>query len=106
MRFGDEHSILAADDGAAFAQREFDDASVEAVLLRPRDGFGGRLDPGEIDEATFSLGDDLVFHDEDVARLELDAAQGLQQLVGERITGTNFIREGDGDQAEFGARED
>ncbi len=42
--FGDEYAVLAADDGAAFAQRQFDDAGIEGILFCPRDGFCGRFD--------------------------------------------------------------
>jgi hypothetical protein len=39
-----------------------------------------------------------VFYDQDVAGLEAD---GVEQFVGDRITGEDFVGEGDGDQAEF-----
>ena len=72
---GNEDSVFAADDGAAFAQGEFDDAGVEIVLPGPGFRFDGRLDRGEVDEAAFSFRDDFVFDDEDVSGLEFRAAQ-------------------------------
>ncbi len=68
--FGDEHSVLAADDGDAFAQGELNDARIEVILFGPRDGVARWLDGGEIDDAAFSFGDDFVLHDEDVAVLQ------------------------------------
>ena len=43
MGFGDEHTILAANDGAALEQSQFDDAGVEIVLLGPGYGVGRGL---------------------------------------------------------------
>src|SRR5437588_2257795 len=40
MGFGDEHAVLAANDGAAFAQGKFDDSGIEVVFLGP--GYGVR----------------------------------------------------------------
>ena len=83
--FGDQNAVLAADNGPALAHSEFDNAGIERVLFRPRDGISGGLDAGQVDEAAFRFGNDFVFHDKDVAGLESEsgAAQGFQQFVRE-----------------------
>src|ERR1700676_3428081 len=55
VRLGDQHAVFAPNDGAAFAQGQFDDAGVEGILFRPRTGFLGGMNRGEIDEAAFGL---------------------------------------------------
>jgi len=103
MGFGDEDAVPAADNGAALPHGELDHARIESVLFCPGARFGGRLDGGEIDEATFRLGDDLMFHDEDVARLQPEAApaKGFEELVGERMAGTDFVSDRNGDHAKL-----
>ena len=63
---------------------------------------------GHRDDAAFGFGDDLVFDDQDIARLKVNTAtaEGFEQFVGEGIAGQSFVREGDWDQVKFGSRID
>ncbi len=63
----------------------------------------GRLDRREIDHAAFGLGDDFVFHDEDVAGLKAEAAlaEGREKFVGEGIAGMDLVCQGYRDQTKF-----
>src|SRR5438045_5617624 len=99
LRLGDESAILAANDGAAFAQRKLDDASVKAVLFCPRDRIGRWRDGGKLDQSPLGFRDDLVFDDNDVARLKLQpvAVQGFKQFIGDAITALDVIRQQDRD---------
>ena len=83
LRLRDEHAILAADNGAAFAQSQFNNAGVQLVFLCPGDRIGRRFDRGEIDDAAFRLGNDFVFDDENVAGFEckLCVVAATQQFI-------------------------
>jgi hypothetical protein len=70
LGFGDEHSMLSTDYGAAFAQSKLDHARVQIVLIGPRFGFNGRFYRGKIDYATLCFGNNLVLDDDNVACLE------------------------------------
>ena len=72
-------------------------------MVRPLDRFGGRVDRGQIDDTAFGFGNDFVFHDQDIARLELDAAsaQGFEKFFAEGVPGLDFIFESNGDEAEL-----
>ncbi len=97
MGLGDEHAVLAADDGAAFAQSEFDDAGIEVIFLRPGGECGRWFNRCKIDDAAFRFGNDLVFDDENVAGREGEFifAKRLQEFVGDRIAGADFVGERD-----------
>src|ERR1700678_2000346 len=79
-RLRDKHAVFSPDNRAALAQREFDDTCLEAISLCPRDGLGGGLYRSKINSAALSLGDYLVFDDENIATLEFQAARSQPLL--------------------------
>src|SRR5215472_12862481 len=91
--FGDQNALGAADDGTTFASREFDHPRVQIVLPGPFERVCGRTNAAEIDETTLSLGDDLVFDDQDVAGTQPQAVstQGAEKLPGNVISGPNLV---------------
>ncbi len=95
--------FFAPDDGAALAQGKLDDAGIQVVFLRPGDRVGRGFDRCQINDAAFRFGNDFVFDDENVAGLECESVlpKRLQQFVGDRITGFDFVGDRDRDDTQF-----
>ena len=64
--FGDQDAALAPHHPLALRESYFGYPRVEIVTLRPRAGTGRRLDFFEGNKLPLRLGDDFVFHDQDV----------------------------------------
>ena len=65
--FGDQYSAFAADNSFALRQDEFDHAWIQSIIRCPLLRGARRLDGVECNQLPFSLGNDFVFHHEDVA---------------------------------------
>ena len=100
-RLGDEHAVLAPDYGAALAQGKLDDASIQFVFLRPGDRMAEGLIVARSTMRPSALETILCL----TTRMSpgLNARfmlpQRLQQFVGERVAGIDFIRERNRDDA-------
>jgi hypothetical protein len=88
----DESAAIGAQDLSRLVEHHLHVARVLSVRGRECSGALARLDPGEVDEAALGLGDDLVRHGEDVARLEppVQACAGIVEQRGEIVAGPDL----------------
>ena len=101
-RLGNEHAVLAPDDGAALAQGKLDDAGIHFIFLRPGDRIGRGLDRSQVDDASLSFRNDLVLDDKNVTGFECVVifVQRFEQLIDDRITAPDCAGHRDGNNAE------
>src|SRR5881275_3286006 len=70
MRLGNQNSTFAPHHPLALRQSQFDHTRINTESLGPNSRTRGRLDRLQVFELTFSLRDDFVFYNEDVAQLQ------------------------------------
>src|SRR5580704_3505424 len=101
--FRDQNSTFASHYSLTLCESNFRYSRVEIVTACPSAGTRRGLDFVEGSELAFRLGYDLMFHDEDVAcsQRQLRMPESLEKFARQRVSGTDFSRENDGDDAQL-----
>src|SRR3989442_1465373 len=98
----DQHAGACANDSAGFAQHHFDEPRIVFESFRERARSCRWTNAAKRHYAALRLGNDLLRHDHDVARLKLDAlaARCFQDAFCKILPATNFRKRGQRKQSE------